>query len=1238
MKIKNIFLSTLITLLALTSCLFISTASKTVFADGEISANSLPAQYCMRDEYVVLAQNQDSHGYCWNFASTMAMATTIMKATGEYYDFSELWTGVSLNVCSDNHKKIGAGGSYSYQYDAVKESGFMLECDLPYQYSYLVSGENATDYYNFFERYSNAGLARCITRDSTTSFDKKTVEDIKKHIVNHGSVYLTFTFRTGFIESNGAYYLTPNQTNTNSNHAVSVIGWDDDYQKEFYLDGSSTPTVFKGAWIILNSYTEKSGKDGLSYVFYDDSNIGSVQGYRYEADTSYDLYFYDKIESGYQFTTDLKGSYYGDLTPTTSLTKQKNIFYDDVNLEYSYVISDGASVTAVDIFLGGRNVTKDFTVKVNDLNKKFTISRKNAPYGQYKIIVTYGNGEKSDTYLNNFFVTHGIIGEEIEYDYENTTFTFNPGRDLEYYSFIKPDKNFVIYTDELSGQISFLQTETSVYSENNCSIPTIYYQITNGESCTATYEITSKSGYTLPYNFTFEYCEDESMQPVNVYYDLGGGVNHSKNFNQELANDTHPLVLYAPTREGYTFDGWYLDFGKGNKKVPEADGLYQVSWEDIHHMGENPSVNASSYYKNYYNNSNTLFVYARWKEIDYYDVSLNVVGNGKAQINQNISVCSGDSVRYIFSPDSFHCLSSLSINGEDLDGNRLIEAVKYGLLLNDVTQDLSVTATFTDGVYLSLNFGENVKTAYLVGVYQGAITKFYDGDCIPSVYFQKNNVIFRPRKDSSNLFIDDDKIAINDLKKDEIDFTKNYEKKDDLFLDDDKKDAVLDDVILDNFTPTVTPSITDDSRPPIAFVPAFSTQFSLVVELYDAEDGYTYVLDGVSGYTPTQAGVFQKTVIIQSKSTFAEFDVGSAVKKPVEPVEINYDYNDYLLDHYLSDDINATSGEKYSATFNAGQIVYLFVKPFESTSAYKYTVYHVNGKSLSSTFKDIGDGWFRLPLYVNADEPYLGKVMVYRETEYYTVSWRNWDGTEIVRDKYGFGEVPVYDGDVPQKPDDGIYAFVFAGWDKPLKGILGNTVFTATYTKVLKQFSIAVTPTDNGVIESDSQGDLLTNEDTKTYTFTPNDGYEIKDVLINGVSVGRVESYTFTGVTSDQTLEVQFEKKKYALTVICGENGIVDYGNATQIEHGASVTLTITPSEGYSIGAITLNGEPLPITDSLTIDSATCDIVIEITFTKNESPSCGGNIGNNLKTDLPLISLFGILFSIALIIKKSNRV
>ncbi len=41
-------------------------------------------------------------------------------------------------------------------------------------------------------------------------------------------------------------------------------------------------------------------------------------------------------------------------------------------------------------------------------------------------------------------------------------------------------------------------------------------------------------------------------------------------------------------------------------------------------------------------------------------------------------------------------------------------------------------------------------------------------------------------------------------------------------------------------------------------------------------------------------------------------------------------------------------------------------------------------------------------------------------------------------------------------------------------------------------------------------------------TFTPEDGFVVADVLIDGVSVGAVSSYSLDNVTSNHTIEVHF--------------------------------------------------------------------------------------------------------------------
>ena len=1074
MKIKRIVISTLATVMIANFLLLTSLAVTKVFASRDTaSSDSLPSQYCLRDEYVVYAQNQDKHGYCWNFASTMAASTTIMKATGEYYDFSELWTAVSLYATDSSFSKMGQGGSISMHYESVRESGLMLETDLPYKESFVISNENAVDYYNFYESNSNSDLASAIVSDRDSTFKTDQVDEIKNHIYNHGSVYMSFTFSKGFVESGGAYYLPPNQTSTTSSHAVSVIGWDDNFEREVYLNGSSTPTVFKGAWIILNSYTETSGNDGISLVFYDDENVDSIKGYRYEPDTSRDLYFYDKIESGYSYITNLKGKYYGDFTAEVTATKQKNIFYDDVALEYSYIISDGASVENVAIYLDGHDVTHNFDVRIDNANKRFYVSGENAAYGQYKMLVTYGNGEKSSEYLNNFFVTHGLMGEEIEYDYSSTSFAFNPGRDLEFYSFISSDKTYVIYTDSLKGEISFLPTEQSVYSEKNMSIPTVSYEITDGKSCTSTYTIKSDSGYELNYNFVFEYCADTSLQTVNVYYDLGGGVNHINNYSRELAGPTTALTLYEPTRPGYTFAGWYLDYGNGSQRISEADGVYYVSWDDIHHMGENPTMNASSYYKQYYKNSNTLFVYARWEEEDYHNVEISITGEGESQIDERISLCSRDSVRYLFLPKGGYCLSNLTVNGVAVSSQELIEISTYGLVLKNLKEDVTISATFSKGVYLHLEYGDNIKSAYVIAKKHGRV--FRDGDVIPTECFQtSNNNPLEP----------------------------NFP-------------------IIGPFHGEFEYSGSDDMRA-ITLLPVGSAEFTVVVELFDDTYAYTYSFDD-GAYTLLENGTYTKDIVFSLSDSFREVNVGNATKKSTGNVKLNYEVGDYVLDHYISSDIDATSGEKNSAICKTGETVYLFVKLPEDTDIYRYEA--------PDTFSAIGDGWYRMAVSVGAEDADIGVIKITQELQSYTVTWLNWDGSVIYTEDYLYGEIPVFKGEGdatnPTKNSDGTYSYVFAEWDKAFDAVTADATYTATFSAVLLEYSIFAGSTENGTV-TPSRVQTATPLGEYTYTFTPAEGYIIADVILNGESIGAVSSYTFSGVRADQYISVVFEKERQA--------------------------------------------------------------------------------------------------------------
>ena len=994
-------------------------------------------------------------------------------------------------------------------------------------------------------------------------------------------MYLEFGFRTGFIDDGDAYYLTPNQSNHNSSHAVSIIGWDDNYSKTLTVNGVTKE--YKGAWIIINSYTETNSKEGQAFIFYEDLNIHagtSVYGYKYVADTEKDFYFYDKIESGYAYPTNVKGKYHSDFVAETASTKQKNIFYDDVNLEYSYIASDGVEISAIEIYLANQDVTNRFSVRIDEKNKRFYISADGAAYGQYKVLVKYTNGEESDTYLNNFYVTYGLIGEGMELQTEDNDLGFRTPRDLEFYGFTAPNKNYVIYTNKQSGTVSFVPLNQSVYSEKNMSVPTISYEITNGAGCTEIHSVTSNSGYELTYTFNFEYCDDTTMQPVNVYYDLGGGINHNKNYSIELASPTSDLLLYPAIRRGYTFKGWYLDYGNGQRALEEQDGIYRINWDDIHHMGESPTLNASSHYKKYYNNSNTVFVYARWEEDVYYNVEVNASGNGSMQISDKISLKRGDSIKYIFKPDAGNCISKIEIDGVAVSNNMLADIAENGLLIEKIDRDIAINVTYSEGIYLAIDVGENIKSAYIQKTINGRTERYYSGQCIPVL----------------------------------------------------------------------------SSRPGVV------SSYTIVVEIFDDENGYTYVFEDAINYTSIIKGIYSRNAFIVPENGMIQLSIGSAIRKRLCEVELTYSVNEHVIDHYISSNPNALYGDEVNSYWT-GDNVYLFIKMPADTAQYRY--YAPAGFQPSNR-----SGWYRRAICVDPDASYLGELFVERKIRTYTVTWQNWDGSYIYSESYPYGDIPVFKGIVARDSDGG-YGYAFTGWDKPISSVNDNATYVAQFTAYPIEFAVKIDITEGGYV-TNPNGDTITCEDTYTYMFTPETGYKIADVLVNGVSVGALNYYTLSEVTADQSIEVKFERLSYTITwqnwdgtviltenycygdmpeysgeaptkpgegiysydfvgwdqgikpvksdavytalftqrmreysveVICNDNGSATPTGVNLVTHGSNFTVSIEPLDGFEIDCIKINGKTVESADKLTVKDVKEDLLIEISFKQSEPDS-----------------------------------
>jgi len=90
--------------------------------------------------------------------------------------------------------------------------------------------------------------------------------------------------------------------------------------------------------------------------------------------------------------------------------------------------------------------------------------------------------------------------------------------------------------------------------------------------------------------------------------------------------------------------------------------------------------------------------------------------------------------------------------------------------------------------------------------------------------------------------------------------------------------------------------------------------------------------------------------------------------------------------------------------------------------------------------------------------------------------------------------------------------------DKCVGGNTGNTACSET------SYIIFVLAEEGGTIAPSSEDYFFeVNEgENRTFSFTPDSGYEVADVMVDGVSVGSRSSYTFKNISDDHELYVDF--------------------------------------------------------------------------------------------------------------------
>ena len=135
-------------------------------------------------------------------------------------------------------------------------------------------------------------------------------------------------------------------------------------------------------------------------------------------------------------------------------------------------------------------------------------------------------------------------------------------------------------------------------------------------------------------------------------------------------------------------------------------------------------------------------------------------------------------------------------------------------------------------------------------------------------------------------------------------------------------------------------------------------------------------------------------------------------------------------------------------------------------------------------------------------------------------------------------------------------------------------------------------------------------------TFTPNSGYVVSKVMVNGVEkTSEVENNKIEiTVTEEMTVEVTYKRKytgggggsttttTYKITVTEGKNGSITPNGVVKVEKGEDQTFKIKAEKGYEIADVLVDGKSVGAVAKYTFKNVKAKHTIEATFKKVEMP------------------------------------